>query len=105
MCSMADKAAVAPAMACREWVMLLALAALWGGSFFFYKVLVAELPPFTVVLGRVSIAALALHILLVARHDPLRLTPHLMGQFLILGLLNNVIPFSLIAFGEIRITS
>ena len=95
----------APRMGAPEWIALLALSTLWGGSFFFYKVLVAELPPFTVVLGRVSIAALALHLLLLARGDPLRLTAPLWGSFLVLGLLNNVIPFSLIAFGEMRISS
>lgn len=95
----------APRMGAREWALMLALSALWGGSFFFYKVLVEELPPFTVVLGRVSIAALALHILLLARRDPLRLTAQQGKSFLVLGLLNNVIPFSLIAFGEIHIAS
>lgn len=95
----------APRMGAPEWIALLALSSLWGGSFFFYKVLVAELPPFTVVLGRVSIAALALHFLLLARRDPLRLTVQQWKSFLVLGLLNNVIPFSLIAFGEIRIAS
>ena len=97
--------ATAPRMGAPEWIALLALSTLWGGSFFFFKVLVAELPPFTVVLGRVGIAALALNLLLAARRDPLRLAPRLWGPFLILGLLNNVIPFSLIAFGETRITS
>jgi drug/metabolite transporter (DMT)-like permease len=92
-------------MGAPEWIALLALSSLWGGSFFFYKVLVAELPPFTVVLGRVSIAALALHLLLLARRDPLRLTMQQWKSFLVLGVLNNVIPFSLIAFGEIRIAS
>lgn len=95
----------APRMGAPEWIALLALSTLWGGSFFFYKVLVSELPPFTVVLGRVSIAALALHLLLFARRDPLRLSPGMARPFLILGLFNNVIPFSLIAFGETRISS
>ncbi|MEO7053371.1 MAG: DMT family transporter [Rhizomicrobium sp.] len=97
--------AAAPRMGAPEWIALLALSSLWGGSFFFYKVLVAELPPFTVVLGRVSIAALALHLLLLALRDPLRLSVRQWKSFLVLGLLNNVIPFSLIAFGEIRIAS
>jgi drug/metabolite transporter (DMT)-like permease len=97
--------AIAPRMGAQEWIILFALSILWGGSFFFYKVLVAELPPFTVVLGRVGIAALALNLLLLARRDPLRTDRRMWGSFLILGLLNNVIPFSLIAFGEIRIAS
>ena len=45
----------------REWVMLLALAALWGSPFFFFKVMVGALPPLTVVLARVGIAALLLN--------------------------------------------
>ena len=94
-----------PRMGAPEWLALLALSSLWGGSFFFFKVLVAELPPFTVVLGRVGIAALALNLLLFARRDPLDIKPRFWGRFLILGLINNVIPFSLIAFGETRITS
>jgi len=88
-----------------EWALLLALAALWGGSFFFFKVLVAVIPPFTVVLGRVGIAALALNLLLLARKDVLSLTPALWLRLGLLGLLNNVIPFSAIAFGETRIAS
>ena len=92
-------------MGAPEWLALFALSGLWGGSFFFFKVLVAELPPFTVVLGRVGIAALALNLLLWARRDPLRLPARQWGRFLVLGLINNVIPFSLIAFGETRIAS
>ncbi len=49
-----------------EWILLLVLSVLWSGSFFFAKLAVAELPPFTIVLGRVGLAALALN-LLVAR--------------------------------------
>jgi len=100
-----QRAADTPRMGAPEWLALFALSGLWGGSFFFFKVLVAELPPFTVVLGRVGIAALALNLLLWIRRDPLRLTASQWGPFLFLALINNVIPFSLIAFGEIRISS
>jgi drug/metabolite transporter (DMT)-like permease len=95
----------APRMGAPEWIALFFLSLLWGGSFFFYKILVAQLPPFTVVLGRVGIAALALHLILVLRRDPMRMSLSVWGQFLVLGLINNVVPFSLIAFGEIRIAS
>jgi EamA-like transporter family len=44
----------------REWGLMGGLAILWGVSFFFSKVAPAELPPFTLVLGRFGIAALAL---------------------------------------------
>ncbi len=95
----------APAMGAREWVMLLALAVLWGGSFFFFKVLVAQLPPFTVVLGRVGIAAIILNAWLALRRDVMPVSARLWGAFIVMGLLNNVVPFSLIVFGETRISS
>ena len=47
----------APALGGREWAMLLALAVLWGGSFFFNAVAVRELPSFTLVWLRVAVAA------------------------------------------------
>lgn len=43
-----------------EWLLLIALSILWGGSFFFNKLTVAEWPPFAVVQVRVGLAALAL---------------------------------------------
>ena len=87
-----------------EWTMLLTLSALWGSSFFFFKVLAAELPPFTVALGRVGLAAIILNLFLVTRRDPM--TARLpWGQFIIMGILNNVIPFSLIVWGETRVSS
>jgi drug/metabolite transporter (DMT)-like permease len=92
-------------MNARNWGLLLLLSLLWGSSFFFYKVLVAVLPPVTVVLGRVGIAAAALQLWLLARGTPMPVSPRLWKRFLLLGFLNNVLPFVLIAWGETRITS
>ncbi len=85
--------------------MLIALSVLWGGSFFFFKVLVSELPPFTVVLGRVGFAAIALNLVLAARREALPRDRGLWASFAIMGLINNVAPFTLIVFGETRISS
>ncbi len=95
----------ARAMSLKNWGLLFLLALLWGGSFFFYKILVAVLPPVTVVLGRVGIAAVALNLWLIAAGTPMPLDGKLWARFLVLGLLNNVIPYILIAWGETRITS
>ena len=89
----------------KNWGLLFALSLLWGSSFFFYKVLVAVLPPITVVLGRVGIAAIALNLWLLATGARLPMDRALWGRFLVSGLLNNVIPFILIAWGETRISS
>jgi drug/metabolite transporter (DMT)-like permease len=92
-------------MGAREWILLLVLSAIWGCSFFFFKVLVAELPPFTVVLGRVGLAAVLLNLFLVIRRDPMPRSPRLWGSFIVMGILNNVVPFTLIAWGETRVSS
>lgn len=82
------------------WLMILLLGALWGGSFFFARIAVKELPPLWLVFFRVSIAALALHLYLAARGEwqSFRQTPFM--PFFGLGLLNNAIPFSLIFAGQ-----
>lgn len=62
-----DKRTLAPhPMGTTAWVLLITLATLWGGSFFFSEVASAELPPLTVVLGRVGIAALILNLIVIA---------------------------------------
>jgi drug/metabolite transporter (DMT)-like permease len=92
-------------MSAKNWGLLLLLAMLWGSSFFFYKILVAVLPPVTVVLGRVGIAAIALNLWLLAGGARLPLGDGRGKRFLLLGLINTAIPFVLIAWGETRITS
>ena len=81
------------------------LSVLWGGSFFFFKVLVESLPPFTVVLGRVGLAAVALNLFLLVKGDRVPSDCRLWRQFFVMGALNNVMPFTLIVFGETRIAS
>jgi drug/metabolite transporter (DMT)-like permease len=92
-------------MTAKSWGLLLLLALLWGSSFFFYKLLVAVLPPVTVVLGRVGIAAVAMNLWLLATGQKMPLSHGRWRRFLLLGFLNNVLPFILIAWGETRITS
>ena len=68
--------------------MLLALAVLWGSWFFFFKVLVAALPPFTVVLARVGIAALLLNAWLAIRRDFMPTSARTWAAYVAMGLLN-----------------
>jgi drug/metabolite transporter (DMT)-like permease len=78
----------------KGWALLLTLSVLWGASFFFAAIVVQELPPLTSALARVALAALLLlpiHGFLVGRLPALALWP----AFLVMGLFNNVIPFSL----------
>ncbi len=95
----------APHMGLLEWGLLLVLSLLWGGSFFFSKVALAELPPFTVVLGRVAIAAAALYVYLRATGRTIPGTGEAWRVFFGMGLINNLIPFSLIFWGQTAIAS
>lgn len=92
-------------MSARVWFWLISLSVLWGGSFFFAKVALGELAPLSVVFCRVALAALALNVVLaftarsLFRHD----TPW--RSFFAMGLLNNLVPFGLIFWGQTQITS
>ncbi|MGD9879557.1 MAG: DMT family transporter [Reyranella sp.] len=81
------------------------LSVLWGGSFFFAKVAVSELGPLTVVFARVALAALALDLALAAMGRGLFRSGAPWRAYLFMGLLNNVVPFGLIFWGQIQIPS
>jgi drug/metabolite transporter (DMT)-like permease len=86
-------------MSWRVWIWLLSLSVLWGGSFFFAKVAIAELGPVTVVFCRVALAALTLNLARpLQRNAPWR-------AYLAMGALNNAVPFALIFWGQTYIAS
>lgn len=92
-------------MNARVWAMLILLSMLWGGSFFFVGVVVTDLPPLTIVALRVGIAAITLWIiaLMIGLRPPKEW--RVWGAFLGMGLLNNVVPFALIVWGQTQIAS
>lgn len=92
-------------MGAAEWALLVALSVLWGGSFLFVGVAVRELPPLTIVLARVALAALALHLVLRAGGRSLPRGGPVWAAFLGMAVLNNVIPFTLIVWGQGHIAS
>ncbi len=88
-----------------QWLLLVVLSVLWGGSFFFVGVAVKELPAFTIVLVRVVLAAaLLVPFVVIAGH---RLPTTVAGwvPFLGMSVLNNVIPFCAIVLGQKEIAS
>ncbi|MDQ0421270.1 drug/metabolite transporter (DMT)-like permease [Peteryoungia aggregata LMG 23059] len=92
-------------MGLTDWALLLTLSVLWGGSFFFSKVALSELPPLSVVLARVSIAALALFVYLRLSRQFLPADATTWTAFFGMGLLNNLIPFTLLFWGQTQIAS
>ena len=88
-----------------EWSLLIALSILWGGSFFFAKVAVAELPPLTLVFCRVGLAAAVLLILVNFSTQQMPNDRKTWLSFFTMGFLNNLLPFSLIFWGQTHIAS
>lgn len=82
------------------WGLLLLLGLIWGGSFFFARIAVHDVPPLTLVLLRLLLAAIALHLYLAGRFGIYAALRKHWPQFLLLGLINNAIPHALIFFGQ-----
>ncbi len=92
-------------MTAGEWGLLVLLSVLWGGSFFFSKVIVQEVPPFTLVLVRFTLAAGVLGAYLKARRTPVPRIAATWAAFAGMGALNNLIPAALIAWSQQTIAS
>lgn len=90
-------------MLATDWLLLFLLSLLWGGAFFFGKVAVAEIPPLTLAFGRVAIATAMLAVLVRIGGPPASWHPR--SSYAVLGLLQNVIPFGLIFWGQTHIPS
>jgi drug/metabolite transporter (DMT)-like permease len=93
-------AATTKPMTTLQWAQLLVLGGLWGGSFFFARVAVAEMHPLVLVFFRVLIAAAALHLYMLARGIRFSQALPQWWALLFLSVLNNVVPFSLIFAGQ-----
>jgi len=91
-------------MGTAEWLLLLLLSVLWGGSFLFAKVAVGELPPMTVAFLRVAIAALALYAIVRATGQSMPVGRDWF-PYLVMGAINNVIPFTLLFWAMTEVSS
>lgn len=92
-------------MTTRDWLLLLFLSVLWGGSFFFIGVAVQALPPFTIVATRVGLAMLVLLAVLRVTGISLPRGGTVWLAFLGMGLLNNAIPFTLFVWAQAQVPS
>jgi drug/metabolite transporter (DMT)-like permease len=89
----------------RDWRILLALALIWGGAFFFIGIAVRHVPPFTYVWLRLTIAAAGMWTYLRLTRQKAGLPPRVWASILLLAILNNALPFVLIGWGEMYIAS
>ena len=93
---MRDDLLIHKTMSASDWSLLAILSVVWGGSFLFIGVAVKELPPLTIVALRVVMGAIALRLVLFAMGVPMPRERQVWIAFLGMGILNNVIPFTLI---------
>jgi drug/metabolite transporter (DMT)-like permease len=96
---------VNPIMGVKEWGLIFFLSVVWGGSFFFVEVAVKEMTPLTVVLCRVGFASIILLVVVTLKGKKMPVSLGQWGAFFIMGALNNLIPFSLIVWGQTHIDS
>ncbi len=90
-------------MGIAEWLLLILLSMVWGGSYLFNALAVESLPPLTIVALRLWTGAIVLNIFSALRGIRLPAGRRSWKIYFIMGLINNVIPFSLIVWGQTRI--
>lgn len=90
-------------MALMDWALLIVLSLLWGGSFFFAEIALRDFAPFTIVFARVALASLTLFLFIKIRGGVVPKNKSAWAAFAGMGLLNNIIPFSLLFYGQTQI--
>ena len=89
----------------RAWAELALLGVIWGGSFLSIRIALDEIAPLTAVAHRTFWAMLVLWAAVVVLRVPIPRGWRIWGAFMVMGILNNVIPFSLMAWGQLHIES
>jgi drug/metabolite transporter (DMT)-like permease len=88
-----------------EWGLLVILSVLWGGAFFLIEIALRDLPPFTIMIFRVAGAAVFLWTIVAIRGVAVPRGWSLWLILTIMAVFNSALPFSLIGWGQVQITS
>lgn len=103
----------------QSWIMLLAVSIIWALSFLFVELALVEVPPFSIMAARVTIGAIGLYVMVKVTGGTtsgVTMTEseasqgsvswrHLWTAFFVLGLLNNVVPFSLLVWSQTELSA
>ncbi len=87
-------------MELRSWSLILILGFLWGSSFLFVELLLEALTPFSIVYLRVLFASLIFLVFLIIIRPRFYLTKGVILSLFVMAILNNILPFLLIAIGQ-----
>ncbi len=88
-----------------DYCLILLTGLLWGSAFLLIKIAIVTIPPYTLTMGRMGIATLALFVVLILRGQWLPLDRKTLALFAFIGLFGSALPFTLINWGEIHIPS
>lgn len=88
----------------KDLLELVALAALWGGSFLFMRIATPEFGPVPLIAVRVAIAAAVLVPILAVFGRPAELAADI-GPLVVLGITNSALPFCLLAWATLSLTA
>lgn len=83
-----------------EALLLLALSSMWGLSFLFVELALRDLGPLWIVAGRTAVGGLVLVVLLHLRGRRLPTKAKIWGHLLVLGVMNNAIPWTALAWAQ-----
>lgn len=82
------------------WIPFLALGFMWGTSYLWIKVGLETLPPLTLIAGRLALGATLLAVIVAAARQALPRSPRQYAHLFVMSVINIVMPFMLITFGE-----
>ena len=88
----------------QAWGLLMALSAMWGASFLFIEMALLSMGPITLVFFRVLIGAATLGLVLIVTKRAVPTHLSFWRDSFVMGFLNNAIPFTFIAYGQVSIT-
>jgi drug/metabolite transporter (DMT)-like permease len=92
-------------MKLKEWGAFVILGLIWGSSFLWIKIAVAEIGPFTLVAFRVLFGLLGLLVVMRWQRQSFPRDRRTILAFVFMGIVNTAIPFILISWGETKIQS
>ena len=91
-------------MSSRSWLLLFSLAFIWGASFYFIEIGLIYLDPSWLVSVRLLFGALPFALWLLFQQKTLPIKLRFWTSVMVMGVLNNFLPFNFIAFGQLYVT-
>lgn len=84
-----------------NWISILSLGLIWGGTFMVVAIALEGYGPLTVAAARVTLGSVGLIGVMIAMGSPLpTFTPTLVKYLLVIGILNTALPFAMLSWGQ-----